>query len=263
MISFLKSVPLFLLCTFFLTHNASAQNTVESDTVVIKKDPVVIIKKVYIEKEKRKQKNRHRLEISIAPIKHTSNFNQDFNHTWDDYFYMINLDTYSEPLVGYSIGLSYSYLLKNIYIHPGLSLTNYRERFTDYNSTLFVLPEETINNYTYLEAHLCAGYRFNIKKFSVTPYAGFILGTMLSARGKTISPEDRTDVVNLSDANLYTSSAQSLSGGLKIMFRLSETVELALTPFYREDIKSITQSQIPFSLRRSVGGLQFGVAYNL
>lgn len=232
----------------------------EIDTVVIVKEPVIIVKQIYVEPAKKNTpKYKHRIDVTVGPVMHDNIFNQDLNSIFS--FYPIALEYSTDPIVGYTVGMSYSYVIKNIYLNVGLSFNTYRDRFTDYNSTGFFFPNEYINKYTYFEPSLKLGYDLQIKRLSIIPYAGYILGAMVSMNGKTLQTNGDTGIIDLKDAQLYTSSTQSATAGLNILFRVSDHIEILLDPSYRIDTKSITRSYVPFSLRRQALGVKLGVAY--
>ncbi len=257
---FFTGIYFIFIPSSFAQENGIENKNEDIDTIVIVKEPVIIVKQIYVEQEKKKdKKHRHWIDLTLSPVMHDNIFNQDLNSIFS--YYAVELEYSTDPIIGYAIGISYSYVLKNIFLNVGISLNTYRDRFTDYNSTGFFFPNEYTNQYAYIEPSLKLGYDLQIKRLSVIPYAGYILGTMVSMNGKTIQTNGDAGIIDLKDAQLYTSSAQSAIAGLNLMFRLSDHIEILLDPYYRIDTRPITRSYVPFSLRRQALGAKLGVAY--
>lgn len=249
---------LLVLCDWSVAQvNQPSQSDV--DTVVVHKEPVIIVKRVIINSDAKSKPYHQWIDFTVGPVSHTNLFYQ--KQTYQIPPYMTALEYSTEELTGYAFGVSYNYTIKNIYFNLDVSLCNYRERFTDYSITTSFFPEEYINTYTYLDPSLRIGYDFKVDRFSFIPYAGMIAGTLLSMKGKTLN--DKEEVVDVKDSPIYKSNAFAFVSGLKIMFNLSDSFIVLGDAYYREDIASITRDYVPFTFRRKTLGLKLGIAYRI
>ncbi|HXA00958.1 MAG TPA: hypothetical protein VNW99_03160, partial [Cytophagaceae bacterium] len=156
----------------------------------------------------------------------------------------------------YSLGLNFIYSYKSFTIIPGLSFTTIRDHF-NFNGI------KAINSFNYLESSLMLGYKINRKKVCVIPLIGPSISVQESLHGKTISEQNYSEVVDIQSINRFSKFTYNMNAGIKIIFNPANKFTYSVEPFYRWNLKTITQSNMLYVEQRNFIGLRFGLIYSL
>jgi hypothetical protein len=248
------SFLLFLISTSGLSQNIDSAAVDEgyTDTIVINKDPYILKKTIYVNTSKVKKVKAY-FEIFFLPLYNNYNY---FKVCQDCKDYLANLKQAQSKALSYSLGLNFIYSYKSFTIIPGLSFTTIREHF-NFNGI------KAINSFNYLESSLMLGFKINRKKVCVIPLIGPGISLQKSLRGKTISEQNYSEVVDIQNMNRFSRFSYTMDGGVKIIFNPANKFTYSIEPFYRWNLKTITRSNMIYVEQRNFIGLRFGIIYSL
>ncbi len=130
------------------------------------------------------------------------------------------------------------------------------------DTTIKINHYDNVNKYSYLEIPFHLSYGFKIKKLTIRPTIGLIVGIMINAKGYGISAKKPQTVYRLKDSELPFANL-SISGmfGLGIEYQLNNHLSVYTQPFYRYNFNSIYQNTKPLQKRFYGMGLSLGVTY--
>jgi hypothetical protein len=245
---FLISFP--VACLFGQTDQPEKNTPLESsDTIIIKKSPVIVRKVLYIEEEVKPSDKF--VEVFVNPF---GNFNY-YDVCEDCKNYLTKLKEVTKPTLGYSIGANYIYMKKHFFSGAGIAYTNVREIFNYPGAT------KSINSFQYLDLNLSGGYRIKFNRLSVVITGGGIMSHMLSLKGNAISEADTISMVDIKSQRQFRKNSYALSFSIKFIYELSYKLSILAEPFYRGDITSITQKSELYVEQRNFLGSKLGVLY--
>ncbi|MDB5256329.1 MAG: hypothetical protein JWM14_1024 [Chitinophagaceae bacterium] len=235
---------------------------INTDTVIIIEEPVVVTKTVYV--QKKTEKPITKLSAYYLSFNATGSVNKDHYDvcpTGDCEAYFDRLKQTTHPYLNNSYELSLSYSPSSIYTELGLSYSIYRDKFsyTDLNNG----NHEDLNKYQYLDINLGSGYWFKKKKraLSLLVLGGISASKLLSASGTTLSKKNSDSIVSLTDQVQLFDYAYRVYAKVKVLYKLSDRWAVQIGIDYAYDLRSIKTSDI-YIRQRNVFGLTAGLMYN-
>ena len=107
------------------------------------------------------------------------------------------------------------------------------------------------------------GYKISRKKVCIIPLIGPAISLQKSLRGKTISEQNYSEVVDIQSMNRFSRFSYNMNGSVKIIFNPANKFTYSVEPFYRWNLKTITRSNMIYVEQRNFIGLRFGIIYSL
>jgi hypothetical protein len=258
-------IKFFLVSLFLITfHNLWAQNDSlqsgskkeENDTIIIQKDPLFIVKTVYIEDNKIIRNSESWVEPVIAILFNSNKFIPcpSFEN------YVNSIKTSTSKSKGYSAGITYNYLYKHLFLSAGFGIISYHEKF-NFSGAGSGNNIQSENIYNYVDFYTSAGYKVQLRKSYCIFNIGLISRKLLSISGKTIA----TDFSEIDLQNAKQFSVYSISGlvGVKLISNLPGRLKIIIEPFFCKTLQTLTRDLIPFIERRNAFGIKAGVAIAL
>ena len=241
---------LLLFSFYFSFSQDSPADSVQTDTVIIYKDPLRIKKTVFVDEAIQK----------VKPTLWLSGFgglfgNFNYYASCDCYqTYFSDLRHATSTKMGNMEGLSFSYLYKRLYAEASVFFTNYREGFKYDSAGSY----STTNAYHYTSFSISPGYLLINKKVRVIASAGYVLNHLNSYNGLTLSLATKTAVDINGERKFYTYTSGGIAS-LKFLYTLYKRLDGIIDVFYMADLHSVTPSGQPFMLQRNTVGVKAGL----
>lgn len=279
-------------------HNNESIFTLEPLNLSFSESPIEFTgSKKAVEIERRK----HWVSVGfyVAPAYTTVNLQADQNlNEYNNY-----REKHENPAISVSAGLDVILNIKNWYIQTGLvysefkqnrnynhsfkaldSLNSYLEVDTvfgwvfdppnlgesiilGFDTTFFPVYDETnegYNKWTYLEMPLIAGYKFHSGRFSFDIGTGFSCGFLLNVEGNIPHLTEKNRFTELTDIkpemNKYLFNYILQAG---VSYHLTPNWSIRLSPFYKQNLNSVFDSNYPVDQKFRSIGINFGFKVDL
>lgn len=232
-----------------------------SDTIIIYEAPVIIKKSIYREPVTRIiPPNPWYIALNGAAfydlIRYTS------CDCYQDYFDLYKKSTKSS--IGYSLQGSVAYLKKRIYAGIGIGYTIHQNSF-ERSMVEPAAGSKVFNKFNYFNIFLQGGYKIGAGKLSAIPTLSVYLNQAISSSGQSFHTiTDTTYALNSVRETIFLRKySWSASVSVKILYRVSKSLQLMAEPFYMQDLASSLRRPSLFYQQKSSIGLRIGVLYNL
>ncbi len=123
---------------------------------------------------------------------------------------------------------------------------------------------EGINTWKYLEIPLLVGYTFHFNLFSIDVGTGFSYGLLLGANGNVPSLTEENRFTDLSGQKSQM-NRHNLNYILQIgaAYRLSPQWSLIVQPYYKQNLRSVFENNVPVDQRFKAFSIKFGLKVDL
>jgi hypothetical protein len=210
--------------------------------------------------------------------------------------YMQKKDSSESMQIGYSAGVRIvKPITDNFLLRAGLQYSQVNEKFS-YRSenevrtttvisvrTIVRSPGDTLritdtstvqqtgyknntirNRYRSFDIPVTVGYQFGNDNLKIGLNAGVIFNISSWYQGVVLDSSLAAIPVSKGNTGIYKNSfGLGLYGGISILKPLGENTQLFFEPYFRYNLKSITNNTAPYQQRFSIGGLSIGLRYNL
>ncbi len=251
-----------LLSCFLLIiiHSAFSQitdstGTQETDTVIIKEDPIII-----------------KQTINLLEIKQAKWYvfgNVKIFKASDNYAACKGYEAFLNKVSGsiksglnYGFGIDIIYAPKKIVFSAGINYNLYSEKFKYVNDSSQTFTSENKSRYVSLD--LKAGYWFlrNKKHLSFMILAGPVVSQVLSYSGMNLEPINTNQPQPISSLDRYNSTQYGVVADYLLFYQLRK-YKLCAGVSYNYGFQSITKDYQPYSQMRNVLSIRFGIVYGL
>ncbi len=116
-----------------------------------------------------------------------------------------------------------------------------------------------INRISYLEIPLLIGYRYNANLFSFEVNTGAYFGFLMNSSIKVPDFENNSKVI---EPQVTRNTMVSFAINTSIYYHLSRNTSIFISPYYKQNLKSVFNNDYPVNQRFKTYGINFGLSYS-